>query len=123
VCLTAVNPATKKPTTLACKTLTVSSNPVGQVQSFTRVGGAVMFTGWAIDPDSTSPVRVDITVNGKPAGYVLANNTSRTQPYLPLWGTTRTFMGRVSAPAGATITLTAENIGPGSATVLGSRKL
>jgi hypothetical protein len=45
---------------IGCKDVYVSPDPFGNLDSVTPVDGGVQVSGWAIDPDTTSPIRVDV---------------------------------------------------------------
>ncbi|MHB1472340.1 MAG: DUF1906 domain-containing protein, partial [Dermatophilaceae bacterium] len=66
VCLYAINtgPGTSRP--LGCRTVSVAnSNPFGQIEAVTTGPHAVTATGWAIDPDTSSPILVQMYVDGR----------------------------------------------------------
>ena len=48
---------------LACQTFTVSSSPFGHLESVTTGLGTFSVSGWAIDPDTTDPIDLDIWVD------------------------------------------------------------
>lgn len=51
-------------TPLGCRTVVVQGRVFGQVEQVTTVAGGVRASGWAIDPDTTGPIRVDLAVDG-----------------------------------------------------------
>ena len=65
VCAFAINtgPGSTNPV-LGCRN--VVGNPVGNLETATSPsGGTVRVTGWALDPDTTGPVAVDVYVDGE----------------------------------------------------------
>ena len=49
---------------LGCATVDVPSDPFGNVESGARYLGVGAVTGWAIDPDTSAPISVQVTVDG-----------------------------------------------------------
>jgi len=54
---------------------TGDSGPFGNIDSAYGVTGGLNFAGWAIDPDTTDPINVQISVDGQVMATVLANGT------------------------------------------------
>lgn len=50
--------------TLGCRTVVTSGNPVGGVDAFVETVGGVKVRGWAFDPDVTTPITVRVYVDG-----------------------------------------------------------
>jgi hypothetical protein len=78
VCVTALNTlAGTGPSPAVCRSMTLNFNPYGAFQSAGRAKGStdVALTGWAIDPDTTKPIQVKFTVDGKAAKTVTAGVT------------------------------------------------
>ena len=63
ICVTALNVGAGANRLLGCKTMTFGSNPLGSLGMIKQVPNAVRFTGWALDPDTTSPIYVDVQVD------------------------------------------------------------
>jgi hypothetical protein len=62
------------PGTPMCRTLTVlAGSPIGVIDSATAGPGTITVQGWAFDPDTTNAVSVNVTLDGVPAGTVVAN--------------------------------------------------
>lgn len=77
VCTLAVDSGGGGRTEIGCSTVTVlTGSPLGGFDSAVRSGsgGDIKVTGWAFDPDSTSPIDVVFTVNGASAGSAKAQN-------------------------------------------------
>jgi hypothetical protein len=65
VCLYAINTGPGTSRQLGCSVVSVaSSDPFGQVDTVTTGSGTVTANGWAIDPDTTSPIMVQMYVDG-----------------------------------------------------------
>ena len=74
-------------TTLWCATLTVptmadsgglgaaTARPIGAFDSFGYSAAGLSVRGWTIDPDTTAPMQVDVTVDGQSYGSGLANQS------------------------------------------------
>jgi hypothetical protein len=64
VCVYAINtPAGDNPT-LGCRTVTVANAaPFGYVDSVTTTASSIAVAGWALDPDTTSPIAVHVYVD------------------------------------------------------------
>ena len=111
--------------TPACRRVTLSLGPVGRWNSLTRTPGSnnLQVTGWTFDPDSTGPISVAITLDGKSAGTVraAADRPDVGRAY-PASGAGHGISAVVPADAGEhTVCLTALNVGPGSNTAIGCR--
>ena len=66
ICGIAVNAAGTQGTdaTLGCRTITVSASPLGLVHNPVIRPGAVSITGWALDPDTATPISVQVLLDG-----------------------------------------------------------
>lgn len=85
MCVVATCAGTAPTTDLGCRTVTVlGSTPVGRFENATTSFRKIATGGWAIDGDTTAPVSVRVTVDGKRAGTVTANaarpNVARSFP-------------------------------------------
>ena len=69
LCAVAVNvgPGTGD-TRSGCRTVVVRYEPYGRVERLTRAAGAtrVVATGWAVDPNTSAPIRVRVSIDGHP---------------------------------------------------------
>jgi hypothetical protein len=76
ICAFAINlgPASSNPL-LGCRTVTLpTGTPFGAFDSAKASGsGQVAVRGWAIDPDTAGPIRVDFYIDGKGAASLTAN--------------------------------------------------
>ena len=101
---------------LACRTFTVTGNPFGNFESVTTGPGEVFVSGWAIDPDSTAPINVDVWVDGAFTAKLTANvpRPDVASAY-PGYGPNHGFNGAVPVPAGThEVCVYALNTGPGT---------
>ncbi len=62
-------------TRFGCRTVSRTADPAGSGASIARVGltSTVAISGWALDPDSTSPIKVRITSDGVEKQLLTAN--------------------------------------------------
>lgn len=98
-----------------------ASNPFGRFDPMRRWPGGLAVRGWAIDPDTTDPVKVDFWVDGRYAASTLAAQPSPglARAY-PGFGTAHGFSAVVPVTAGRrTVCAYALNVGYGS----GNRRL
>ncbi len=49
---------------IGCRSVTVSGEPVGNLEAVTATAGGVRLSGWAIDADTTGPLDVHVYVDG-----------------------------------------------------------
>ncbi len=82
---------------LRCQTLTLDRNPKGGAGLAGYSSGTAIVSGWAVDPDTTSPVAVHIYVDGVWAGMTTANQDGATQAEaaFPGYGTLHAFTASV----------------------------
>lgn len=63
-------------TGLGCRTITLTGSPLGHLEAVIAGGpGSIIASGWALDPDTTSPITVDTYVDGHFAASTLAGDT------------------------------------------------
>ena len=72
VCVTVLNKGPGTDAALGCRTIDVTHRPFGSFDSVTAAGGALSLSGWAIDPDTASPIGVHVYVDGVPAAGLRA---------------------------------------------------
>lgn len=73
VCVWGLNTgAGSENTLLGCRNVRLSS-PFGSLDSVAAADGALRLTGWALDPDTNSPIRVHVYVDGTMRGEYLAS--------------------------------------------------
>jgi hypothetical protein len=75
ICATAMNVGAGTNRRLGCTTLTFGSRPRGAVGTFAQVPYGIRLSGWTLDPDTTSPIYVDVHVDHKPFMVLRANRS------------------------------------------------
>src|SRR5450759_2261328 len=52
-------------TAFGCRTVTVNNRvPTGFIDSVTTTANSITATGWALDPDTTNPITIQLDVDG-----------------------------------------------------------
>jgi hypothetical protein len=125
VCVYGINVGAGRNRLLACRQILVRSGPpIGRIGSNVTVeDGRAVITGWALDFDSRSPVRVHIYRNGVMATEVVADLVrSDVQAAYPGYGDRRGFSATVPLASGTTeICAYGINVGPGRNALLQCR--
>lgn len=67
-CVYGINTGAGDNTQIECHTVTLTGNPIGAIQGLSLSGGRIQAAGWAIDPDTASPIGVHFYINGQFAG-------------------------------------------------------
>lgn len=110
-----------------CKQFTVSVNPTGAFESVGAVAGALRVQGWAIDPDTASPIEVRVTIvdnTGSRVAGQMAANVPRNDVALPGYGVDHGFDGTIPRPARATtVCVDAVNADAGTDVRLGCKPI
>jgi hypothetical protein len=123
VCVTASNVGIGRHTSLGCRSAVVPAGPpLGNLESALGVPGGVALKGWALDPDTTAPVFLWVTVDG--AGRHVPANVERPDVgrAYPAYGPAHGFSATIPAgPGGHRVCVTAANVGVGAHTSLGCR--
>ena len=99
-------------------------NPVGQVDAVTSPGpGKVTARGWAIDPDTMSPIMVQMYVDGRTNALTWANAPRPdVGAVFPAAGSNHGYtLTMQSTPGAHTVCLYAINTGPGISRQIGCR--
>jgi hypothetical protein len=108
---------------IACSTVTVASgSPVGSSDSIAAVPGGVAVRGWALDPETTSPIKVQVAIDGKTASTLTASVTrADVAKIYPASGAAHGYSSTLAVTPGThSVCVTAINVGVGSNTPLGS---
>ncbi|MDX6220668.1 MAG: hypothetical protein QOJ48_2349 [Frankiales bacterium] len=123
VCVTLLNVSGSpgSNTALPCRSTVVRHDPVGVAPALGRRGIAVTAAGWAVDPDTTSPVDTHVYVDGK---YVLTTVASATRSDIPApwngYGTAHGWTASLNLTAGShKVCAYGINIGTGGNSLLG----
>ena len=123
VCIAASNVGPGYSSQLGCAVVTAVNNPVGSLTAVSRVPGAISVTGWALDPNTTAPSAVRITVDKAAPALASADQTTTLPTGYSYYGSRHGFAAALPAPGPGTHTVcvTAVNVGPGVDTPLGCR--
>ncbi len=123
VCAFGIGVATPVNTVLGCRTVVVpDSGPFGNLESATTSLGTVSVKGWAIDPDSSSPVTVNLIVDGVATPVVADDDRPDVGAAFPGKGSAHGFEATISAGGGPRqVCAVGLNIGPGVNKYLGCR--
>jgi hypothetical protein len=112
---------------LGCKAVTVSNSPFGSLDVVQRLPGTrnIQVAGWAIDPNSTGGLQIDLYVNGNYAGSVAANRSRPDVAAVYPWaGNDHGFDTSFELWEGVhNVCAYAINVGPGAHSLLGCRSL
>ncbi|MCL2780894.1 MAG: fibronectin type III domain-containing protein [Actinomycetia bacterium] len=123
VCVTAVNVGAGANTSLGCKTVAVDNNPFGALETVTRAStSAATVTGWAIDPNTASPISVSVTAGGVAVGTLVAGvDRGDIAKSHPGWGAAHGFSATIPVSAAdQMVCATAVNVGAGANVALPS---
>lgn len=91
VCVTASNVGQGAHKPLGCRTVVLpDGSPVGNLETLRPVPGGFEVKGWAIDPDSTAPVAIRLSVDGAtwPVGYTANGDRPDLARAFPEYGPT-----------------------------------
>lgn len=126
VCVVATGAGTAPTADLGCRTVTVlGSDPIGHLDDATTSSRRITAVGWAIDGDTTDPVTVQVTLDGKRATSATANAVRRDLARaFPGYGTAHGWSVRVGATPGKhRLCVVAVSTGSGADTALGCRTM
>jgi SpoIID/LytB domain protein len=125
VCVTGVDVAHGADTPFGCRSVTVpGGSPVGNWEVAEGVSGGVRLVGWALDPDTVESAYVWVEVDG--VGHHVRASAARPDVARvhPGYGPERGISAvAVTAPGVHTVCLTVANVGAGSSTPLGCRRV
>jgi hypothetical protein len=98
------------------------SGPFGNVEQFELTGGRIRVAGWAIDPDTTTPVWILVDTAGGQFGLYADRRRDDVAAVFGGFGAERGFSADLPLPAGVTkVCLYGINQGPGADTPLGCK--
>ena len=123
-CIYALNAEGRGATTpLGCRDVNINTAPIGSLDTVVRVPGGLRVTGWAIDPETVSPIFVHIYVDSVGTATTAGSRRPDVGAVFPAYGNDHGFDAVVETPGeGATrICAWGINSGPGSQTLLGCR--
>ena len=126
VCMTGVNVGRGADAAVgSCKTVTISaSSPRGAFDSAKVTGSAVAVAGWALDPDTSAPITVQIAVDGTTVKSVKAEvSRSDIARAYPKAGAKHGFSTTVAVPSGShLVCIAGVNVGAGTNAAVGGCK-
>jgi hypothetical protein len=126
VCVFAINTGPGTSRLLGCRAVTVpGNNPIGNVERVSLAGGRVSASGWAIDPDTSKPIIVQMYVDYRHSLLTWARDVrADVGAVYPHSGSEHGFSMTMEVGPGAhTVCLFAINTGPGASTALGCRRV
>ncbi len=109
---------------LGCRDVVVTHEPLGRFDGLARPDiGVVQVSGWALDPDTTAPLVIDVLADGVQVGTVTASDPRPdVEAAFPRWGSARGFSARFDVPHNTVkVCLRAKDATTGPATDLGCR--
>lgn len=130
VCVYGINVGPGSNTTFRCLTAVFNGvgadnvSPVGSVDVVSATGTSVTVKGWALDPDTVSPVAVHIYVG--PTGTAFTSDKYRADiaRAYPLYGASHGFSATVTGPAGTSdVCAYAIDTNGGANTLLGCKSV
>ena len=124
VCAYAINvgPGYTNPS-LGCRTVTVpNTSPIGNLETVTGVPGGVSVQGWAIDPDTPSPIQVHLYVDAAALPVTADGSRPDVAAVYPGYGPAHGYTAVLGATPGShRVCAYGINVGPGSNALLGCR--
>jgi hypothetical protein len=123
VCVYAINTGAGSNVGLGCRTVTVPTGPpVGSFDLATAGPGTVSVGGWAIDPDTASPIAVHVYVDSAGTALTAGGFRSDIAAFFGPFGGNHAFNGVLPASAGThTVCAYGINTGPGANVLLGCK--
>ncbi|MDR7185307.1 hypothetical protein J2X85_002341 [Microbacterium trichothecenolyticum] len=129
VCAYAINTGSGGHTFLGCRSAEVAVQiadlgraPIGVFEGLTVSGSTAVASGWAIDPDTTSSIKVHIYVAGKGVEYTADAPRADVARIYPTYGEKHGFGQQLTLPVGRSdVCAYAINTGAGGHTFLGCR--
>ncbi len=107
---------------LGCADVSVTWSPFGRWEELSANDGRVRVSGWARDPDTTSPIQVGVVLDGAVVSVVRADSNSSAVPSATGLGDGRGFtLGFPATPGQHDICLVMGNVGSGVDTWLDCR--
>jgi len=101
VCVYAIDSAGGSNPRIGCATVKVTNRlPIGSLDAVTSSQGRILASGWALDPDTTSPISVHVYVDGHLTQALTANTPRPDVGRIYGKGDNHGFNGTVNALAG-----------------------
>ena len=122
VCVYAINQRDGNNALVGCRSVNVTSVPIGAFDVAQRQGDNVRIVGWAIDGDTTDPISVHAYADGRLVASVSANELrGDVGATYPEYGAAHGFDATISAPGARSICVYGINVEAGSNSLLGCR--
>lgn len=129
VCAYAINTGSGGHTFLGCRTAEVvvqmpelGRAPIGVFEGLTVTGSTAVASGWAIDPDTASSIKIHIYVGGRGAEYTADAPRADVGRTYPEYGERHGFVQELNLPPGKSdVCAYAINTGAGGHSFLGCR--
>ena len=128
VCAYAINIGPGGTTSLGCQTVTIPGSvdraraPFGGFETLTVSGSVATASGWAIDPDTTAPIKIHLYVGAAGAEYAADKPRPDLAAKYPESGPNHGFVEKLNLPVGTTqVCAYAINNGAGGHASLGCR--
>lgn len=128
VCAYAINIGPGGTTSLGCQTVTVPGSvdlgraPFGNYEALVVSGNTATASGWAIDPDTMSPIRIHLYVGPTGTEHIADKPRGDLAAFYPGLGTDHGFSETVTLPVGTTqVCAYAINNGAGGHAFLGCK--
>ena len=123
VCAYGIGVTTPVNSNLGCRTVVVPDHsPFGSLDSATGGLGRISVGGWAIDPDSSGPLNVNLVVDGAVTTVTASGDRPDVGAAFPAAGSGHGFTATLTASGGShQVCAFGINVGAGSNSVLGCR--
>lgn len=131
ICVYAINVGPGVAALLGCQDVDVTSSikdqnrpPFGSLDSVELSGDTATVTGWAIDPDTTSPIEVHLYVGAAGKAYRADKVRDDVAAAYPAFGAAHGFSEKLTLPAGVSnVCAYGINNGAGGHTMLGCKSM
>ncbi|MDD7945111.1 hypothetical protein PUW79_10765 [Microbacterium sp. NE2HP2] len=123
ICVYAINYGAGETKQLGCATRTaMSGSPVANLEAVSGGTGQVTVSGWAFDPDTTSPIAIHVYVGGRGTAITADKRRDDVARVYPAYGAAHGFSQSVPSPAGPQeVCVYAINVKAGSNQEVGCR--
>jgi hypothetical protein len=122
VCVYAINQLHGDNSLIGCRTITVTSAPIGALDAAQRQGADVRIAGWAIDPDVIDPIEVHVYADGRLLTSIAADRSrGDIAAAYPGYGPDHGFDTTVAAPGARSICVYGINVAAGTNSLIGCR--
>ena len=124
VCAYGVNTGQGSDTWLGCTSATVGGSPFGNLEEVRPIAGGIFLKGWAIDPDTSTPIYLWVDISGR--GFPINSGVARSDVVtsFPSFGNGHGFQAAIPYGRGSyTVCVTGINVAGGGNSLLGCRQL